>query len=544
MAFLLAQGGSTLYKVDVSTGTATALTLPTGVTLSTTRKPKFAMLNQWVVMVNSPTNNLLIDPEGIVTTLVPQAPVHPPTLAANTSFTGRTGAYVAAVTFIVKNSDGDLLVESPFSPLSASVTLTDDGLTFSDVAISPDAQTTGRRVYVSLAGGDSLADLFHLCDIDDNTTTTFLDTSTDAQITLLTAAVTSLASPPGTLKGIRLKNVVQWKSRVWGVADDPSLVDSVYATETNKVYAWPNVLVAYPTGQSVNGVVAFAPRKNQLGLLKNNGAWAATAATSSTGVAFSNISVGQIDQSDDKGCIAEESVVVIGDAAYWLGRNAVYEWTDQGIKDITSDSVKPWFNSDTYFNRSRFANAFGRYNKVTNSYELHVAGVGDSTETRWVSFNLNNRKWYGPHKTGALTPSCAASLADANGLPMTVVGGTDGVIYTGNNANKRDGAATAIDMDCFGPWHVGDNPDLMHTWLQLSVLSRIESAGTLDVIPYVGGLDASAGTTMTHTLTTGRELLSRLGVGRLSRLRFRKNTVNQSATIYGYELPWITNGRR
>ena len=51
MAFLLTQAGSTLYKVNLSSGTATALTLPTGVTLSTTRKPKFALLNQWVAMV-------------------------------------------------------------------------------------------------------------------------------------------------------------------------------------------------------------------------------------------------------------------------------------------------------------------------------------------------------------------------------------------------------------------------------------------------------------------------------------------------------------
>jgi hypothetical protein len=127
---------------------------------------------------------------------------------------------------------------------------------------------------------------------------------------------------------------------------------------------------------------------------------------------------------------------------------------------------------------------------------------------------------------------------------MTLVGGSDGVIYAGNSSSTRDGAATAIDMDCHGKFHYGNDPDFMHVWLQPTILSKIEAAGTMTITPYVGELNASAGTALTHTLTTGREKLARLGVGRLAQLRFRKNTVNQSATIYGYILPWLTRGRR
>lgn len=542
MAFLLAQAGTTLYKVDVTTGAATALSLPTGVTLSSTRKPKFALLNQWMALVNSPTTNLLIDPEGVVTPMVPRAPTRYPRVQTG-SGTGLTGDYRYACSFIVKNSDGDLLFESPIGPVSPAVTASDDDFALTIIPKSSESFVTGVRLYRTLTGG-AATDLFHLFDIDDNTTLAINDNAPDATLTLLPSLSSTLVSPPGTMAGIRFKNICQWKSRFFAVADDPSLVDTVYATETNKVYAWPNTVVAYPTGQTERGVIAFAPRKNALGLLKNTGVWAISASSSSTGIALSNATLNQIDGSDDKGCIAEDTVVVIGDKAYWLGRNAVYEWDDEGLKDITSETVKPWFNSDTYFNRSRFQYAFARFNKVTNSVEFHLAAAGSSTEDRWVSFNLTNQRWYGPHKTGAFTPTHGWSLVDANGLPMTVVGASDGVLYAGNSANKRDGAATAIDMDCYGPWHTGGDPDKMHTWLQLSVLSRIEAAGTMDVIPYVGGLDASAGTTITHTLTTGRELLSRLGVGRLARLRFRKNTLNQGATLFGYELPWFTNGRR
>ena len=544
MAFLLAQAGTTLYKVDLTSGTATALTLPTGVSLTSGRKPKFALLNQWMAFVNAPTSNLVIDPEGVVTPLVPKAPTRYPRVATGAG-TGLTGAYIYAVSFIVKNSDGDLLFESPIGPPSVAVTATNQDFALTIIPKSSESFVTGRRIYRTLTGGASSV-MFHLFDIDDNTTLAINDNAPDATLTLLPALASILISPPGTMAGIRFKNIVQWKSRFFAVADDPSLVDTVYASETNKVYAWPNSLVAYPTGQTEKGVIAFAPRRNQLGFLKNTGVWALNASSSSTGIAISNSTLNQIDGSDEQGCFAEDSVVIKGDKAYWLGRNAVYEWSDSGIIDITSDTVKPWFNSDTYFNRSRFPNAFGRYNRVTNCYQLHVAALGSSTEDRFVDFNLTNRKWYGPHKTGAFTPTHGFSLVDANGLPMTIVGASDGVLYTGNSANKRDGAATAIDMDCYGPWHSGGDPDKTHTWLQLSALSKVESAGTAEITPSIGVAPANAvaQTAMTHTLTLGRELLNRIGSAAVCRLRIRKNTVNQSLTLYGYELPWFTNGRR
>jgi hypothetical protein len=550
MAFLLTQAGTTLYKVDVATGTATALSLPSGVTLSSTRKPKFAILNNWVAMVNSPSKNLLIDPEGTVIPLVPQAPVHAPNIDEG-SGTGLDGVYFYAVSFIVKNSDGDLLAESPMSPPTQSINLSDQDVALTNIPLSPDAHVTGRRVYRTLTDqtpsseGGTPTVFFHLFDIDDNTTEAINDNAADATVSLLPAS-SELVSPPGTMPGIRFKNIVQWKSRFWAVADDSSLVDTVFVCNTNKVYSWPNQVVAYPAGQTEKGIIGFAARKNSLAFLKTTGVWAITGVSSATGINFSKISVHQIDDGK-KGCVAEDTILVIGDAAYWLGRNGMYEWTDEhGIISVSDETVKPWFQSDTYFNRTRFPYAFSRYNEVTNSIELHLAAAASSTEDRWVSFNLSTRKWYGPHKTGALTPTHAWHQYDASGLPMTLVGGSDGVIYAGNSANKRDGAATAIDMDCYGPWHVGDTPDRMHTWLQLSMLTNVEASGTMDITPYlgVGPKNASAGADISHTLTTGRELLRRIGHGAVMRLRMRKNTVNTSATIYGYEIPWFTNGRR
>ncbi len=538
MAFLLAQGGTSLYKVDLSSGTLTTLTLPTGVTLDANRKPKFAILNQWVVMTNSPTRNLAIDPEGTVRVLVPTAPTAPPTLAGG-SGTGLTGAYQGQYSFIVTNSDGELLMESPLSPKSQSVTLVNKDMAWTDVEVSGDT-VSARRCYRTLTAGSTF---YQLLDHDGNTSTAFLNNTSDASLTLLPVSSDILVSPPGTVPGIRFKNIIEWKSRLWAIPDSPDLLDTVYVSETNKIYAWPNTLIAHPTGQDSLGLVGFAPRRNQLGLLKRNGLWLVAGASSTTGIAMDNVAISQVT-SNKAGCVSADTIVVINDRVYWLGVDGVYEWGDAGVNSITDDAVAPWFKSDTYFNRSRFGSSFAKYNELRNQVEFHVAALGSSVEDRWVSFNLTNRKWYGPHKTAKFTPSHAAHVRDANVLPVTLVGGTDGVIYAANAAAYHDGTITAIDMDCYGPFHSGDEPDIEHCFGQLAVLSRVEAAGTLTVTPTVGRLNSSAQASIAFDLTKGRELGRRLGDGPLCQLRIRQADVDQGASIYGYEFPFFENGRR
>lgn len=540
MAFCLAQAGTTLYKVNLATGVATALTLPSGVTLSSTRKPKFAVLNQWVVMVNSPSQNLSIDPEGNVRLLVPRPPAYPIRNPAGGG-SGLTGAYRYGATFIIKNEQGDLLVETPMSPLSQSITFANNDANLKDIPLSNDT-ITGRRVYRTLSGGDGSL-LYQIFDVDDNVTHEIRDNVADAVVSLLPSSAGDIISPPGTMPGERLKNIVEWKSRLWAVSDDPTLTDAVFVTETNKIYAWNNQIVAYPTGQDRQGVVGFGVRRNQLGLFKRNGLFQVSGTASSTGISFGNLTVSQIVYGKG-GCESAETIITINDKVFWLGRDGVYRWDDNGVVNITNASVAAWFKTDSYFNRTLFSSSFARYNELRNQYELHLAGVGSSTVNKWISFNLDAEAWFGPHTTDAFVPSHAGHLVDSNGLPVTLVGGTDGVLYTGNSANFRDGSASIIDIDCYGPFHHGDAPDTEHQWLDVDLLSKIEAAGTVTITPYVGGLTASAGVDITADLTKGRERLRRLGPGRLARLRFRQNTLNQGFSLFGYEFPYFEIGRR
>jgi hypothetical protein len=106
-------------------------------------------------------------------------------------------------------------------------------------------------------------------------------------------------------------------------------------------------------------------------------------------------------------------------------------------------------------------------------------------------------------------------------------------------------------MDCFGPFHTFDSPDIEKFWGGLSILNKVEASGVLTITPYLvgndGGVeDAVAQTDFTHALTKGREALDGvIGDGRALRFRFRQNTNAVNATIYGYEIDKVfENGRR
>lgn len=533
MAFLVVQAGNTLYKVDPTSGTATALTLPTGVTLDTAVKPKFAVLNEFVAIVNSPTRNLVIDAEGLVKVMVPRAPVSPPVIAAGAS-TGLTGVYKIKCSFVVFDSVGRVIMESPLSPESQPVTLANQNLSLTRCPVSEDA-ISARRFYRTAAGG---SEYFFLQDLTGNETTAFINNLSDASLALLPEA-RDLVGPPGTLSMTKLRNICAWKNRLWATPGDE--VDSVYYTEDGSIHMWPNIFEVMPKGADAEGVVAFAPRENELGILKRTGLWQIT------GDSNDDFAIVQITQGKDTpgkgGCIAPDSVCVINDKVYWLGRDGVYEWGET-LKNVSDEKVKGWFTSDTYFNRSRFPNAFAKYNEVLECYELHLAAVGSSVEDRWVQLNLRNRRWYGPHKTDLFTPSHGIHAVDSNTLPIAIVGGSNGILYTANSSLFRDGAATSIDMDVVTRFHHGDAPDVEHYWGLSSILTKVLSVGTLTITPYLGDLEAISGAAFLHDMTLGREVIGRVGFGRMLKLRFQQNTVNVGGVIYGYEVPFHEVARR
>jgi hypothetical protein len=528
MFYLVVAGGS-LYKVSTG-GVATALTLPSGVTIDPTKRARMAVMNRFIAVVNAPTQNLLYSAtEDKVYPLTPLPPLAPQLSTPNTGTL--SGNYRVRVSFIIKDPAGRVIAESPLGTESQdSGTFTNKKLKVTAIPRSSQPEVTGRRLYRTSTGPGSV--YYHWIDLDDNIQTEFEGDESDASLALLPAPKLGLA--PGAARGGALELIVQWRNRFWGKSSlEP---DVVYYTEEHLPYAWTGRIVVPRLGDDERGVTAFLPRRDELGIAKRDALWKVVGSSESD---FALVQV-----LEGAGCLSQETVVVVRDIAYWLGEKGVWAWSADGAKLVSLDRAHAWFATDLYFNRSRFDRAFAHYNPRTDSYELFLASAGSSVEDRWVSFYPRGERWLGPHKTRAFTPTAAATMEDASDVDQPFVGTADGFLYVGNRSTYRDDTQ-AIEFRVKTKAHSGNAPDIFHHWGQPAIINRVEPAGTMSVIPYVGQLNAAAGTPFTVALTEMRHTdLPRLGEGELCQLEFVKDTVDEAVAIYGYELPFHELGRR
>ena len=531
--FYITQAGSALQIVDTS-GAITTLTLPSGVSIDATLRGRFAILAQQILFSRAGTVSLWIDPADLtVRQMHIPPPIAAPQVAAGSS-TGLTGAYRTKVSFAYKNEDGAILNESPLSGRSAEVTLANEDLSLTQIPISPLAYVNCRRIYRTVAGGSVY---FRAFDIDDNSTEAIANALSDAALELLPEDPT-LGNPAGAYPGTRMELLTAWKSRLWGKGSAPDERDLVRYTEIDRFYAWgsSNQLKAHPAGEDEYGITAFAARRDELGILKRN---RVLKVIGSGPEDFEVIIV-----AEGVGCLASESVAIIRDVAYFLGLDGVYTFGPQGITPISHDKVKPWFTTDTYFNRAQFEHAFGGWNHQTDTYDLHLAAANSSDIDRWVSYDPRRKEWSGIHRTSKFTPSARAMLRASDGSNLPTIGSEDGYLYKMNQTGASDGGDTAIAIDWITKWLSGGAPDIFHFWDQPTIFSKIQAAGTLVVTPRVGNLDANNGTAQNVDMTKDRNRLPRWGVGRLLRLQFTHSTDAQDVELIGIEQPFNEVGRR
>jgi hypothetical protein len=522
MPFTVLQGGTSLQIMDTA-GTLTTLTLPTGVVIDSSKRMRAAVSGRYVVIVNSPTRPISIDPEGVVRVLCPRTPRTRITLSGVT--TGAlSGTYLAKQSFRVLDVDGNVIAETPLGPTTTAVTISTKLLRASDLDISDDT-ISGSRIYRTTTNGSVYLPWI---DLDGNTQTSIEDDLSDALLTTLAAP--TLGEPPN-----ELTIIADYKSRLWGVASTD--IDTIRFTDVSRMYSWPasfGLIVGRP-GSDARGITGIIPRKNELAVGRFDSLYQIAGQLPSD---FAAIKI-----KDGIGIASHDSVRVHRDVAYWLGRDGVYSWSDEGVQSISDGRVRSWFNTDTTFNRGRFEFAIGRIDPLLNKYQLLLSAAGSSDLDRWVEFDIDDRTWWGPHKTSDFTPTWAAQILDANGLIIPVFGSSSGFLYK-DQATRTDGTATAIDFDVDTKFHDMNTPVIEKYFDQLTLLSKIQGAGTLTVTPKVGGLNASASAAISVDMTRGKEDTRRLGQGRFCQLNFRHNTAGQDVELYGYELPWHELGDR
>ena len=269
MAFTLIQAGATLKLVDTAGTPSAALTLPTNIVLSTSRTPRFAIFGKYVICVNSPNRPLTIDGNGTVRVLSPRPPGSVPVVSAQ-SGGALSGSYKVKQTFRVKDTEGNILAESDFGPVSAAQAVASQYLRAASLDLSPDS-VSSSMLYRTTTGG---AVFFPWVELNGNTQTSIQDDLSDAGLSLVAAA--PLGSAPD------LVTVASWRGRLWG--GDRVDIDHLRASEVERMSAWPrsNDILIPPQGADSVGIRALAPRREALGIGRRNHIFQVTGTTFGT----------------------------------------------------------------------------------------------------------------------------------------------------------------------------------------------------------------------------------------------------------------------
>lgn len=531
MAWYLVHSSASLYKMN-TTGSWSTLSLPSGVTVDTTKRARVALLNRWAIVVNAPSVNLQIDADTQTAyKLTLTAPATTASLATGSTGTSYPyGTYRYAYTYAI-TTGSTVISESAMSPTAGPITVNKQAVVITDISTSSDTQVTARILYRTATGG---VDFYKVTTIADNSTTTYTDTATDYDLSLVGVAEDK-GDPPGSTTASYFRMIAAWKDRLWASPDDNP--DRLYFSGRGEQYSWgeENYFVIQPEGADNYGITALAARRDELVVFKRRSIWKVI------GTSVSDFQVIQV--AEGVGCSGPEAVCVIRDTAYFLNEDGVYEYGPSGVQSISREQVHGWFSTDDYFNRSEFDNAFLKWNPQYDHLEVHLCPATTTSMQRWVTFDLKRRIWMGPNLTAAFTPTCGATVDDANDLLVPVMGGSDGYIYKQNSTVSTD-AGTAITFDVLTKWFSGNTPDIHKYWGQPAVINKLETTGTLRWEDAVGELNASSNSTQSLALTSGRHRLLRQGVGRFMRFRLYNDENTQSLEVYGVEVPFHELGRR
>jgi hypothetical protein len=436
-----------------------------------------------------------------------------------------SGTFNVKQSFLVHDVDLNIIAESEAGPAAiTALTISSKMLTVAGMDLSTDT-ITASRLYRTTTNGTVY---FPWLDLDGNTQVTTQDDLSDASLQLIAAP--TLGTPPNNLTLIS-----EFRSRLWGVSSTE--IDTLRYTDASKMYSWPSTygLTIGRPGSDLRGITGIIARREFLGVGRQD-------------VLFQI--VGEIPSNfrpvklkENVGIEAPDSVVVYRDTAYWLAKDGVYSWGDEGIKCLSDGKVRSWFYTDTYFNRSRFQYATGSVDPRRNKYKLLLSAAGSSNQDRWIEFDLIDQTWWGPHKTDAFTPTWATTILDANSLSIPVLGSSTGYIFKEQDT-RTDNTSTGIATSITTKAHDGGTPDIEKYFGQPSLISKVQTSGALSITPYVGGLSASAQLPIAANMLKGRERLRRLGHGRFAKLILAHSTAGEDIELYGYEIPYHELGRR
>jgi hypothetical protein len=425
---MIALSGSTGYEIDVTAGTATAVFAGffQGGPITA------AQYGQRLILAARNGKRPMVWDGTRLNWLGIEAPQSAPVIARTAgggTFLGQT--YWFYVTYL----NGKTGIESNPSP-GVGVTFTaNDQIVSIELPLSPDPQVTGRRVYITAAGGADGDVAYRLLTVDDNTTTSY---STNITAPVSTGASISATSgyfdhdvPPPTALVARLKDHIfaagnqVYPTRVWfsavgvpdywltGTAGDYEDMDSDSGEPATSLWGVQNRLLAdYSDGRA--------------------GLWLTGDTTDPVDFDF---------LSRDHGCVGPLAACMVGPILYYMAERDIYRTDAYGDENVSSPdnqglpSIQETLRSGVNPARRRYTVAAYYHKKEQIWFSCSSATATRNDQV--VVFDRNQFKW----SLYDIPLDNVIEYEDANGDP-SLYGASNGFIVK-LDTTGFDGLTTA-----------------------------------------------------------------------------------------------------
>jgi hypothetical protein len=331
------------------------------------------------------------------------------------------GAYSYKITFVTKDE-----LESNAGLASTSVTLSAaGGIDLSAIPTSSDTQVIARKIYRTVADGSLY---LYLARLNDNTTTTYSDTTPDLSLGSTdppVAGSVNVDNSPPPKAGI----VKKWKRTVF-LAGNPTAPETVYFSEDDEPQSFPTNNAVQLDGK----ITGLYETLSGLVITTENGTWQC----------IGNNPDFQFDKIlEEVGCVGRRAC---GEARLWgymSDRDGVYLYDLNEPIKIT-EAIRDKFDSINEANiefmhitHAKSINSLLLFNKdssgdYTNNYiyqYIQRADTrGDLTGGWWGSYVLPSSSET-TSGLGALDLLHITEVEDSNGSKFIYAGGDDGMIY-------------------------------------------------------------------------------------------------------------------
>jgi len=338
------------------------------------------------------------------------APTQSPTLSEGDAG-NLTGTYRYVVTFY---RSGNYPCESSPSPISDPITVSGKKIVLSDIPVSSHPKVNCRRIYRTYADG---AVYYWVADIDDNSTTTFEDNYTDAE---LGDEVEWDNDPPPVGKYFEV-----WDNKLW-IAGNPEYPNMLFCTKTGTSEQWDGSFLAISRRESdvITQIKAFG---DVLYVFKNKSMFKVEK------VGTSSYQVTQMPQ--NIGCDASWSVAVCGKLMLWKSEYGIEIFNGiECFRPIISEVIQNTMSqiNDNFKNR-----IYGGHNFKDHEYWLMIPTGDNEYPDKVIVFDYINKRFTIYEFAESLT---TLNYSYVNESLVNLIGTSDGNIYILGSGYTDDGA--------------------------------------------------------------------------------------------------------